>query len=77
MGEWRGVEPSGVERSRAESSGVESRRVDVLLEDPAGGRPSVVTLTSRCRGNAIKYPDMINKLKLVREIADEIWPGQP
>ncbi|RSH83788.1 hypothetical protein EHS25_005403 [Saitozyma podzolica] len=28
-------------------------------------------------GNAIKYPDMINKLKLVREIADEIWPGQP
>jgi hypothetical protein len=37
----------------------------------------VVTLTSRCRGNAIKYPDMINKLKLVREIADEIWPGQP
>jgi hypothetical protein len=35
------------------------------------------TLTRFCRGNAIKWLDMINKLKLVREIADEIWPGQP
>jgi hypothetical protein len=39
--------------------------------------PEWSALTSRCRGNAIKWPDMINKLKLVREIADEIWPGQP
>lgn len=27
-------------------------------------------------GNAIDYAGMINKLKLVREIADDIWPGQ-
>jgi hypothetical protein len=57
---------------------VESSRIDVLREDCR--RPAPLewsTLTRFCRGNAIKWPDMINKLKLVREIADEIWPGQP
>lgn len=28
-------------------------------------------------GNAIVWQDMENKLKLVREVADEIWPGEP
>lgn len=28
-------------------------------------------------GNAIVWDDMINKLKLVRALADEIWPGEP
>lgn len=28
-------------------------------------------------GNAINRDDMIKKLKLVREIANEIWPGEP
>ncbi|WRT65251.1 uncharacterized protein IL334_002194 [Kwoniella shivajii] len=28
-------------------------------------------------GNSITWEDMENKLRLVREIADDIWPGQP
>ena len=28
-------------------------------------------------GNAIKRPDMEKKLSLVRELAEDIWPGQP
>ena len=32
---------------------------------------------SHSSGNAVKRPDMINKLKLVREVADSIWPGEP
>lgn len=28
-------------------------------------------------GNLLSYEDMEKKLKLVRQIADEIWPGQP
>lgn len=28
-------------------------------------------------GNAIVWQDMENKLKLVRELANEIWPGEP
>lgn len=31
---------------------------------------------SHREGNAIDHDGMINKLKLVREIANEIWPGQ-
>ncbi|KAJ9614582.1 hypothetical protein H2200_002719 [Cladophialophora chaetospira] len=32
---------------------------------------------SHSSGNAVKRPDMIEKLKLVRRIADRIWPGEP
>lgn len=32
---------------------------------------------SHSSGNAVKRDDMINKLKLVREVADSIWPGEP
>jgi len=32
---------------------------------------------SHSDGNAVVKEDMINKLKLVRELADEIWPSQP
>ncbi|KAI9663828.1 MAG: hypothetical protein M1821_007318 [Bathelium mastoideum] len=32
---------------------------------------------SHVLGNALEIEDMKKKLKLVREIADEIWPGQP
>jgi methionine synthase II (cobalamin-independent) len=32
---------------------------------------------SHSSGNAVKREDMINKLKLVRQLADKIWPGQP
>ncbi|KAJ5890864.1 uncharacterized protein N7473_007092 [Penicillium subrubescens] len=32
---------------------------------------------SHREGNAIDWDGMINKLKLVREIADDIWPNQP
>jgi methionine synthase II (cobalamin-independent) len=32
---------------------------------------------SHAEGNALGYEDMRNKLKLVRAIADEIWPGEP
>ncbi|KAI6886917.1 5-methyltetrahydropteroyltriglutamate-homocysteine methyltransferase [Hortaea werneckii] len=28
-------------------------------------------------GNLLGWDDMVNKLKLVRAIADDIWPGQP
>lgn len=28
-------------------------------------------------GNSITREDMVNKLKLVRQLADEIWPGEP
>ena len=28
-------------------------------------------------GNLLEYEDMVNKLKLVRSIADEIWPNEP
>lgn len=31
---------------------------------------------SHAEGNALGYDDMRNKLKLVRSIADEVWPGQ-
>jgi hypothetical protein len=30
---------------------------------------------SHSSGNAVKKDDMINKLKLVRQLADKIWPG--
>jgi len=32
---------------------------------------------SHSSGNAVKREDMIEKLKLVRRIADRIWPGEP
>lgn len=32
---------------------------------------------SHHEGNAVQKQDMINKLKLVRELADQIWPGEP
>lgn len=32
---------------------------------------------SHSDGNLLGFEDMVNKLKLVRSIADEIWPGQP
>lgn len=32
---------------------------------------------SHREGNAIDWDGMMNKLKLVREIADDIWPNQP
>ena len=28
-------------------------------------------------GNSVTREDMVNKLRLVRQIADEIWPGEP
>ena len=28
-------------------------------------------------GNAVTWDDMVNKLKLVRQLADSIWPGEP
>jgi len=28
-------------------------------------------------GNLLEYDDMIKKLKLVRSIADDVWPGEP
>lgn len=32
---------------------------------------------SHAEGNSLSYDDMRKKLKLVRAIADEVWPGQP
>ena len=32
---------------------------------------------SHAEGNSLGYEDMRKKLKLIRAIADEIWPGQP
>jgi hypothetical protein len=32
---------------------------------------------SHSSGNAVKKDDMTNKLKLVRQLADKIWPGDP
>ena len=32
---------------------------------------------SHSSGNAVKREDMINKLMLVRKLADSIWPGEP
>ncbi len=28
-------------------------------------------------GNSVTHDDMVNKLKLVRQLADSIWPGEP
>ena len=32
---------------------------------------------SHSSGNAIVWQDMLNKLKLVRQVADKVWPGEP
>ena len=32
---------------------------------------------SHSSGNAVVREDMVNKLRLVRELADAIWPGEP
>ena len=32
---------------------------------------------SHSAGNAVTKKDMVNKLSLVRELADSIWPGEP
>ncbi|PNS16647.1 hypothetical protein CAC42_4611 [Sphaceloma murrayae] len=32
---------------------------------------------SHSDGNLLGWDDMVNKLKLVRSIADEVWPGEP
>ena len=32
---------------------------------------------SHSEGNLLTYDDMVEKLKLVRAIADEVWPGEP
>ena len=32
---------------------------------------------SHSKGNLLGYDDMLNKLRLVRQIANEIWPGEP
>jgi methionine synthase II (cobalamin-independent) len=32
---------------------------------------------SHAEGNPINHEDMVKKLKLVRAIADQVWPGQP
>lgn len=32
---------------------------------------------SRSAGNAVERGDMLRKLRLVRELADEVWPGEP
>lgn len=32
---------------------------------------------SHCGGNAIDHNAMVEKLKLVRRLADDIWPGEP
>ncbi|KAK4693780.1 5-methyltetrahydropteroyltriglutamate--homocysteine methyltransferase, partial [Lecanoromycetidae sp. Uapishka_2] len=32
---------------------------------------------SHSSGNAVKHDDMVNKLTLVRKLADSIWPGEP
>lgn len=32
---------------------------------------------SHSDGNLLGYDDMVKKLKLVRSIADEVWPGEP
>ena len=32
---------------------------------------------SHSAGNAVNTQDMINKLKLVRQLADSVWPGEP
>ncbi|KAL7420348.1 hypothetical protein Q5752_005318 [Cryptotrichosporon argae] len=48
--------------------------------DEALGRISVsgqCGFASHEEGNSISWDGMINKLKLVRELADDIWPSQP
>lgn len=32
---------------------------------------------SHSSGNAVTHEDMVRKLRLVRELADSIWPGEP
>jgi methionine synthase II (cobalamin-independent) len=32
---------------------------------------------SHSSGNAVMHEDMVKKLRLVRELADSIWPGEP
>lgn len=32
---------------------------------------------SHSSGNSVKHNDMVAKMKLVRKVADRIWPGEP
>ena len=32
---------------------------------------------SHSDGNSLGHDDMVKKLKLIRAVADEVWPGEP
>lgn len=49
----------------------EKEALNQLSVSPQCGFASVST------GNAIAWTDMLAKMKLVRQIADRIWPGEP
>lgn len=52
-------------------SRLERKRCNGLSVSPQCG------FANHTEGNALDKEDMRNKLKLVRRIADEVWPGEP
>jgi methionine synthase II (cobalamin-independent) len=58
----------------AEARGNGATRKDALIR--MGVSPQC-GFASHLEGNAIEHQDMVAKLELVRNLADEIWPGEP
>ena len=59
---------------------------DVMAEGEFGSREEALKalgvspqcgFASHSGGNLVTHEDMVAKLRLVREIADEIWDGEP
>lgn len=68
-------EAAGYVAKGAGEGGVEGRgRIEALRR--MGVSPQC-RFASHEEGNALGYEDMVRKLRLVRSVADEIWPGEP
>ncbi|KAL9081078.1 MAG: hypothetical protein Q9157_000282 [Trypethelium eluteriae] len=57
--------------AEGESTGTREEALKRLSVSPQCG------FASHAEGNALGYEDMRKKLTLVRNIADEVWPGEP
>ena len=71
LGEMRGRVMQAVEYMRKGTGESEEEALNRVGVSPQCG------FASHSSGNAVKREDMMAKLKLVRKLADSIWPGQP
>jgi methionine synthase II (cobalamin-independent) len=58
----------------AEAQGNGATKKDALIRIGVSPRCG---FASHYESSAIKYEDMVTKLNLVRNLADEIWPSEP